>query len=65
MYCLCSDKSFASILESQRCRPLPFEEMINEYTECESGCGSCIPWLRAEAQRLGLLDAADEPQQRD
>ncbi|ARV19179.1 hypothetical protein AEP_02252 [Curvibacter sp. AEP1-3] len=45
-YCLCSRKSLADILEFQRFAPLPFDAMIQEYTSCGEGCGSCIPALK-------------------
>lgn len=54
MYCLCSDSSFDDILSRQRNDPLPLDQMIKCYTRCNSGCGTCIPALRAEAALCGL-----------
>lgn len=45
-YCLCSNKSFTDILKSQTLEPLPFDEMVDTYTDCNAGCGSCIEYLR-------------------
>jgi NAD(P)H-nitrite reductase large subunit len=60
MYCLCSDSSFDTILERQRTKPLPRELMIEQYTGCSKGCGTCIPALLAEAEMLGLLPGSVE-----
>ena len=46
MYCLCSDESHDDIMRKQRLDPLPFDLMINAYTKCAEGCGSCIEALR-------------------
>lgn len=55
MYCLCSNKSFDEVLELQRLAPLPFDEMLKEYTFCCTGCGSCIEELRKRVTTLNLL----------
>jgi bacterioferritin-associated ferredoxin len=46
VYCMCSNASFDSIIKKQRAHPLPFEEMLAQYTSCRQGCGSCIESLR-------------------
>lgn len=66
MYCLCSDESHDDIMEKQRLNPLPFERMIETYTGCAQGCGSCIPELRerfeveccAAADAMTLIEVA-------
>jgi hypothetical protein len=58
MYCMCSDASFDDILERQRVRPLPREAMIEQYTGCVAGCGTCIPALMAEARMRDLFPTA-------
>ncbi len=45
-YCLCSDAMFEEILERQKQRPLPFQGVLENYTGCLKGCGSCIERLR-------------------
>lgn len=51
MYCLCSDKSHDEIMEEQRRAPLSFELMINAYTRCMDGCGSCVEELRERFEK--------------
>jgi len=46
MYCLCSDESHDDIMSKQRLDPLPFHLMIDAYTKCAEGCGSCMEALR-------------------
>jgi bacterioferritin-associated ferredoxin len=58
MYCVCSDASFDEILSLQRQNPLPFHEAIDRYTNCFSGCGSCVEALREVMTHAGLLPSA-------
>jgi bacterioferritin-associated ferredoxin len=60
VYCLCSNASFDEILDRQRNAPLPSKEMIEQYTGCAKGCGTCISALLAEAEMLELLPCAVE-----
>lgn len=60
MFCICSNKSIEEIIASQRDAPLPFGEMLEAYTDCLSGCGSCIPVIRERTEQEGLLTALDE-----
>ncbi len=55
MYCLCSDQSFDNILWKQANSPLPREKMIEQYTRCNEGCGSCTEALLREAENLKLF----------
>jgi|GEM_PF-3949325 len=55
LHCLCSDRSFEAILALQAFAPLPFDALLDAYTGCRSGCGSCIERLRAYVAARGLL----------
>ncbi|APC67108.1 (2Fe-2S)-binding protein [Ralstonia nicotianae] len=46
MFCICSDKSIDDILSAQRDIPLPFADMLECYTRCLTGCGSCVDRIR-------------------
>lgn len=50
MFCICSNKALDDIMAAQRDIPLPFEEMLESYTSCLTGCGSCIEELRARTE---------------
>jgi hypothetical protein len=41
-YCLCSAMSYADLLDKQKNKPLEFKKFIDQYTNCNQGCGSCI-----------------------
>jgi len=41
-YCLCSAMSYEEILTKQKNNPLEFTKFIDQYTDCNRGCGSCI-----------------------
>ena len=56
MYCLCSNKSFGDIITYQSQMRLPFQKLLDEFTDCTStGCGSCIEPLQMELEQRGLL----------
>lgn len=55
MFCICSQLSLDDILKRQLEEPLPFSEMIEFYTSCRTGCGSCIPTLRARAKTKDIF----------
>ena len=59
MYCLCSNKSFEEIIEQQRENPLPFLQLVEIYTSCNKGCGTCIIRLYEKLSTLGLLIESD------
>lgn len=59
LYCLCSERSFDSILKLQRHAPLPFDRLIATYTGCRSGCGSCIDTLHRFLLAHGVLLSGD------
>lgn len=42
MYCICSNKSLDEIVLAQKTKALPFEQAIDKYTSCNTGCCSCI-----------------------
>jgi hypothetical protein len=58
VYCICSNCSFDDILQKQAEGPLPRDEMIECYTSCNQGCGSCIDALVSEAEMLELFPAS-------
>ncbi len=60
MYCICSDKSIDDILSAQRAIPLPFEDMLECYTRCLTGCGSCINQIRACVKDSKRFFAAEQ-----
>jgi NAD(P)H-nitrite reductase large subunit len=51
MFCICSNKSIDEIIAAQEDMPLPFTEMLECYTSCLSGCGSCIPLILERIER--------------
>lgn len=55
MFCICSNKALDDIMATQRDIPLPFEEMLECYTSCRTGCGSCIDELRARVEAEALM----------
>lgn len=55
MYCICSNMSFNDIVLAQKKNPLPFDLAVDQYTGCNSGCGSCISELYVCFEREGLL----------
>ncbi|MHA6844700.1 hypothetical protein ACKZDW_03610 (plasmid) [Ralstonia syzygii subsp. celebesensis] len=60
MFCICSDKSIDDILSAQRDIPLPFEDMLECYTRCLSGCGSCIDRIRERVKDSQLFFEAEQ-----
>ncbi len=54
-YCFCSEMKYENILEKQKNNPLTFMQFINEYTNCNHGCGSCIDNLYAYLAESNLL----------
>jgi hypothetical protein len=44
-YCLCSAMSYEEMLKKQKDIPLKFAKFIDQYTDCNRGCGSCIDSL--------------------
>ncbi|AOI68142.1 hypothetical protein WI73_20140 [Burkholderia ubonensis] len=55
MFCICSNKSIDEIVAAQADIPLPFTEMLECYSSCLDGCGSCIPVLRERVTGNELL----------
>lgn len=55
MFCICSNKSIEEIVAAQSDIQLPFSDMLECYTSCLSGCGSCIESIREELQNKNLL----------
>lgn len=41
-YCYCSESTFCQIRDKQLANPLSTNEVIQKYTRCLDGCGSCI-----------------------
>jgi hypothetical protein len=56
LYCLCSEKMFSEIFGLQTFAPLPFNEMVEQYTTCNSGCGGCIEKLKERFDAMKLTD---------
>ena len=54
-YCLCSDMSYEDILTKQKNHPLQFKKFIDQYTDCNQGCGSCIDNLYMYLSKHKLL----------
>jgi NAD(P)H-nitrite reductase large subunit len=54
MFCICSNKSIDQIVAAQKDMPLPFAEMLECYTSCLSGCGSCIPLIMERLEYKGV-----------
>jgi bacterioferritin-associated ferredoxin len=55
MFCICSNKSIDEIIAAQADIPLPFTEMLECYTSCLSGCGSCIPVILERIKHRNVL----------
>lgn len=55
MFCICSNKSIDDIIAAQIDIPLPFIEMLECYTSCLVGCGSCISIIRERVEDENLL----------
>jgi hypothetical protein len=52
LFCLCSNSSFQQIIERQEFAPMEtFDEMIEAYTSCKEGCGTCIEKLKVGFER--------------
>jgi len=54
-YCLCSAMSYEKMLNKQKQNPLIFTEFIDQYTDCNRGCGSCIENLYTYLSENKLL----------
>jgi hypothetical protein len=58
MYCICSNRTFEEIVADQKQAWLPFEQSIERYTNCNSGCGSCVAELYLRFESEGVLQPA-------
>ena len=65
MFCICSNKSIDDILAAQSDIPLEFSEMLECYTSCLVGCGSCIPMIREKMERSDLLIEVSDREEGD
>jgi bacterioferritin-associated ferredoxin len=52
-YCLCSDMTFEEVAQKAD-NGVTFTELIDKYTDCQRGCGSCIEKLRDYLKSRGI-----------